>query len=130
MLRMNKMFCVLVKQKKNYQKQKDIKHYYSQTIRDVHALIILFRENVMLLQKTTKHILLFYVQLVSILLSDANSSINNITKYNSYQSFDVQSAFIYVPVKLFMVKKNCYKLNKILMILEHKKGLYNTFIYK
>lgn len=107
-----------------------MKHYYSQTIRDVHALIILFRENVMLLQKTTKHILLFYVQLVSILLSDANSSINNITKYNSYQSFDVQSAFIYVPVRLFMVKKNCYKLNKILMILEHKKGLYNTFIYK
>lgn len=36
-----------------------MKHYYSQTIRDVHALIILFRENVMLLQKTTKHILLF-----------------------------------------------------------------------
>lgn len=128
MLRMNKMFCVLVKQKKNYQKQKDIKHYYSQTIRDVHALIILFRENVMLLQKTTKHILLFYVQLVSILLSDANSSINNITKYNSYQSFDVQSAFIYVPVRLFMVKKTV--INKILMILELKKGLYNTFIYK
>lgn len=127
MLRMNKMFCVLVKQK-NYQKQKDIKHYYSQTIRDVHALIILFRENVMLLQKTTKHILLFYVQLVSILLSDANSSINNITKYNSYQSFDVQSAFIYVPVRLFMVKKTV--INKILMILELKKGLYNTFIYK
>lgn len=47
----------------------------------------------------------FYVKLVSILLSDANSSINNITKYNSYQSFDVQSAFIYVPVRLFMVKK-------------------------
>lgn len=70
----------------------------------------------------------FYVKLVSILLSDANSSINNITKYNSYQSFDVQSAFIYVPVRLFMVTKTV--INKILMILELKKGLYNTFIYK
>lgn len=38
-----------------------MKHYYSQTIRDVHALIILFRENVMLLQKTTKHMLLFFM---------------------------------------------------------------------
>lgn len=42
--------------------------------------------------------------------------------------FDVQSAFIYVPVRLFMVKKTV--INKILMILELKKGLYNTFIYK